>query len=98
MLEVERCAVDFNFVERGNGVVAKGKQLKINLRLIDAGNEFVALIENFHVANNHVAVAVEVEQVNVIQVDTADFYGHAQFLRGSLFSSCDCLCDNFCPL
>ena len=86
LFDVERRAVDVNFVQCGNGVVAQGKQFEINLRFVDAGNKFVVLVENFNGANSHVAVAVELEQVGFVEVDAADFHGHAEFLRRDLFS------------
>ena len=96
--EIERRAVNVNLVNGGNRVVAQGKQFKINLCLVDAGDEFVALVENFNVANNQIAFLARVQNIQIVQVDAADFDGHAQIFRGNFFGVSQCLLDNRRPL
>ena len=85
MLKVNRRSVDCNFVECGNGVVLERDNFKINFGFVHAGNKFVVLVENFHVANNQIACLVEVNDLHVIEIDVADFDGHAQRVGGNFF-------------
>ena len=76
--EVESRAVKFNLVNGGNGVTCQGEDFQINPSLVDAGDKFVLLIKNFRAVNNQVAVFIPMKNVPLINVNTADFNGHAQ--------------------